>query len=77
MTPYEVRLWVRLRELKAIGLRFRRQVPIDAYIVDFECFWPKPVIEVDGSQHGHDEHARRDVRRDAYLLGSGFRVLRF
>ena len=33
------------------GLRFRRQQPIDMYIVDFVCFEKRLVIEVDGGQH--------------------------
>jgi len=37
MTPQEVRLWVRLRELRTLGHHFRRQSPILTYIVDFEC----------------------------------------
>jgi hypothetical protein len=34
MTPQEVKLWVRLRELRALGHHFRRQSPIPPYIVD-------------------------------------------
>ena len=37
MTPQEVRLWVKLRELRALGHHFRRQSPVLTYIVDFEC----------------------------------------
>ena len=77
MTPQEVRVWVRLRALKSRGLHFRRQVPIGGYIVDFACYRPKVVIEIDGSQHGFDEHAKKDRDRDAYLGSQGFRVLRF
>ena len=76
MTPQEVRLWNRLKTWRADGFVFRRQVPIGAYIVDFACFHPKLVIEVDGGQHGLDEHLARDAVRDAWLEGEGFRVVR-
>ncbi|WP_203292616.1 endonuclease domain-containing protein [Maricaulis parjimensis] len=76
MTPHEVKLWAALRLLRSQGIRFRRQVPLGAYIVDFACFDPKLVIEVDGSQHTLDSHARRDRERDAWLERQGFAVLR-
>ncbi len=55
---------------------FRRQVPIDGYIVDFACFGSRLVIEIDGGQHSEDAHAVKDARRDAHLKAEGFRVLR-
>ncbi len=76
MTPQEVRLWQRLRALKCQGHHFRRQAPIETYIVDFACHGSRLVIELDGSQHAAPEHARRDERRDAALSAAGFRVLR-
>jgi very-short-patch-repair endonuclease len=50
MTRQEVKLWVRLRELQALGFHFRRQSPIGRYIVDFECRRRRPIVEVDGTQ---------------------------
>jgi very-short-patch-repair endonuclease len=76
MTPHEIRLWAHLRLLKAQGYHFRRQVPIDGYVVDFACFGARLVIEVDGGQHGGDAHAARDAARDAHLEAQGFSVLR-
>ncbi|HWE07561.1 MAG TPA: DUF559 domain-containing protein, partial [Rhizomicrobium sp.] len=35
------------------------------------------VVEIDGATHGSDEEIRHDRRRDAYLRGRGFSVLRF
>ena len=61
MTRQEVKLWVKLRELRAIGHHFRRQSPLANYIVDFECRQSRLVIEVDGNQHGFDDHRRRDA----------------
>jgi len=77
MTPQEVKLWVKLRELKVLGFHFRRQAPIRHLIVDFASFRDNLVIEVDGGQHGMEPGATQDVARDAFLRGEGFRVLRF
>jgi very-short-patch-repair endonuclease len=74
MTDAECALWRLLRQRQINGLRFRRQVPIDHYIVDFACLEARLVIEVDGGQHFESE---TDKRRDAYLQVQGFRVLRF
>ena len=77
MTPQEVKLWVRLRELRALGFHFRRQSPILSHVVDFECRRWKLVVEVDGGQHGANEGLRRDSLRDGELQTAGYRVLRF
>ena len=76
MTPQDVRLWQRLRALKLDGHHFRRQAPIEGYIVDFACFRARLVVELDGSQHAAADHAQRDTKRDAKLAAAGFRVLR-
>jgi very-short-patch-repair endonuclease len=77
MTRQEVKLWPRLGELRACGFHFRRQSPIDRYIVDFECRRTRVVVEIDGNQHGFDEHRVRDGMRDLTLKALGYRVLRF
>jgi len=77
LTPQEVKLWVKLRELKPLGFHFRRQAPIGSYIVDFVSFSARIVIEVDGGQHGMQKGIRSDGGRDAFLRSHGFRVLRF
>ncbi len=77
LTPQEVKLWVKLRELKALDFHFRRQAPIGQYIADFVSFRAQLIIEADGGQHGMLEGARSDQVRDAFLQSQGFRVLRF
>jgi very-short-patch-repair endonuclease len=77
LTPQEVKLWVKLRELKALGFHFRRQAPIGRCIVDFASFGARMVIEVDGGQHGMKEGIRSDRERDTFLRSRGFTVLRF
>jgi very-short-patch-repair endonuclease len=52
LTPQEVKLWVKLRELKPLGFHFRRQAPLGRYIVDFVSFGSKLIVEADGGQHG-------------------------
>jgi very-short-patch-repair endonuclease len=77
MTPQEVKLWVRLREWRALGYHFRRQRPQQPYIVDFVCLKHHLVVEVDGGQRGLHHRAVRDAIRDGALRADGFRVLRF
>ncbi|CAJ0868714.1 hypothetical protein AMST5_02071 [freshwater sediment metagenome] len=77
MTPQEVKLWVMLRQLRPQGFHFRRQVPLEGYVLDFACFKYRVIVEVDGSQHGADAGLRHDARRDALFEMNGFRTLRF
>jgi very-short-patch-repair endonuclease len=63
-------------ELKKIGFHFRRQVPIKSFIVDFACFHPRVIVEVDGSQHSRPRRELADARRDAVLVADGFRIVR-
>jgi len=74
-TEAEQRLWYHLRAHRFMGLKFKRQKPIGNYIVDFVCFEPRLVVEIDGGQHL--EQADYDGRRDDYLRVQGFIVLRF
>jgi very-short-patch-repair endonuclease len=57
------------------GWKFKRQVPIDSFIVDFCCADAKLILEVDGGQH--DEQRARDESRTAVLESKGYLVLRF
>ena len=77
MTPQEVKLWVQLKYLNRQGHHFRRQVPIDFYIVDFAEFSQRLIIEVDGSQHGFAKGEASDRIRDQHFAKAGFQVLRF
>ncbi|WP_316976761.1 endonuclease domain-containing protein [Shumkonia mesophila] len=75
LTEAEARLWFHLRRKQLEGHRFRRQVPIGPYIIDFVCLAERLLIEVDGGQHV--EARKRDQRRTQWLESQGFRVLRF
>lgn len=73
-TEAERRLWRYLRNRRMGGAKFRRQVPLGPYIVDFLCIEAALVIEVDGGQHAESE---ADLVRDAWLREQGFAILRF
>jgi very-short-patch-repair endonuclease len=73
-TEAERKLWQSLKAHRFAGYKFRLQEPIGNYIVDFVCFKPRIVVEVDGSQHDASDY---DKRRDRWLASQGFRVLRF
>jgi very-short-patch-repair endonuclease len=74
MTDAERRLWYRLRAHRLNGHKFKRQVPVGPYVVDFASLDRKLIIEVDGGQHAESS---ADRRRDAFLRGQGYRVIRF
>ena len=73
-TDAERHLWYHLRAQR-LGYKFKRQVPIECFIVDFVCYEKRLVIELDGSQH--QDRQIYDIRRTAVLSKKGFRVLRF
>jgi very-short-patch-repair endonuclease len=75
MSPPEALLWRQLRGRPA-GLKFRRQHPVDPYIVDFFCREASLVVEVDGEVHGSEEAQDRDRTREAHLMRKGLKVLR-
>jgi very-short-patch-repair endonuclease len=62
-----------LRGKQLEGLKFRRQVPLDGYIVDFVCFEARLIIEVDGGQHSESQ---RDKVRDLHFERQGFATIR-
>jgi very-short-patch-repair endonuclease len=76
MTVAERKFWSLVRDNR-LGVKFRRQVPVGPYIVDFFCFSAKLVVELDGSQHGTAEGKKYDFHRDQFLKADGITVLRF
>ncbi|WP_246741513.1 endonuclease domain-containing protein [Bradyrhizobium aeschynomenes] len=77
MTGAETLLWQYIKANRFDGMSFRRQVPIQNYIVDFVCFSAKLVIELDGESHDFAERQAKDVKRDEFFATEGFAVLRF
>jgi very-short-patch-repair endonuclease len=74
-TDAEKLLWKHLRGKQLENYKFRRQQPIDNYIVDFVCFEKRIVIEVDGGHHSIE--IKKDNERNCYLRKQGFKILRF
>ena len=74
-TEEENKLWHLY--LKKIKPRFVRQKIIGSYIVDFYCAKLKLVIEIDGVQHYLEENEMYEKRREEYLQGKGYKLLRF
>jgi len=74
-TSAEQKLWSRLRNRQLEGYKFRRQVPLGRFIVDFCCYDERLVIELDGGQHA--ERREEDAACTQWLEDRGFRVLRF
>ena len=74
-TRTEEYVWSLIRDRQIDGLRFRRQVPIGTYVVDFCCLSVRLVVEVDGGVHAL--RTFDDAKRDAWLTSQGFTVLRF
>ncbi len=74
-SPMEVRLWDCLRAKRCSAFKFRRQVPIGPFIVDFVCFETRLIIELDGDSH--ILRAAQDTERTEWLESKGYTVLRF
>ncbi|WP_304165031.1 endonuclease domain-containing protein [Phenylobacterium aquaticum] len=70
-TAQEARLWDALRARQLGGFKFRRQLPIGPYVVDFVCLQQRLIVEADGPFHFDDGD------RDAWFAEAGYRVLRF
>ncbi|MDD5041547.1 MAG: endonuclease domain-containing protein [Candidatus Peribacteraceae bacterium] len=60
MTKAETILWKALRDRKCAGLKFRRQVAIEWFVVDFLCIERDLVIEIDGGVHIHQQEYDRE-----------------
>jgi very-short-patch-repair endonuclease len=75
MTRAEQKLWRFLRNGGLLGHKFRRQMPVPPYIVDFCCVERRLVVELDGSQHA--DRTDYDQKRTAFLQSKGLKVLRF
>ena len=75
ITDAEDALWYFIRNRQLHGYKFKRQVVMGHYIVDFACHHRKLIIELDGGQHL--EHREYDKKRTIFLQQQGYQVLRF
>ena len=69
-TEAEIALWRLLRDRRLSAMKWRRQFPLGAFIVDFVCLEHRLVVECDGSQHAENAH---DEARDAGCTRKGFK----
>ena len=77
MTDAECVLWALLRDRSVTGERFRRQHPIQGYVVDFVCPRRALVVELDGPIHDDPSVRSYDEERTVVLERLGYRVIRF
>jgi very-short-patch-repair endonuclease len=77
MTETERFVWAKMRNRRLGAYKFRRQVPLGNYIVDFVTFAGHLIIELDGGQHAEPGQQAYDAERTRWLESQGFRVLRF
>ena len=75
-TEAEDVMWQALRN-RALKYKFRRQHPIDSFIVDFVCMEKKLIVEIDGEIHDLLEHKEYDKHRGKILEELGYNVIRF
>ncbi len=69
-TAVEHVLWQHLRA-RGLGVKFRRQFPIEDYIVDFVCLKSHLVIEVDGDTHAGVSAEAADQMRSSRIQARG------
>lgn len=75
-TKSEELLWDSLKK-KQLGVKFRRQHPINNFVLDFYCHSHKISIEIDGKYHDSVEQKAKDEKRTITLSQLGIRELRF
>ncbi len=74
-TDAEALMWELLRDKRLGGAKFRRQHPVQSYVLDFYCHEAKLAIELDGGQHA--DALVHDEKRAEFLKSQGINVLRF
>ena len=73
-TKAEKMLWEELRNRK-LGIKFRRQHPIDKFILDFYAPEIKLGIELDGPSHKYSQEY--DKLRTEHFQSLGIKIIRF
>ncbi len=75
-TEAEKHLWKHIRNMQ-LGFKFRRQVSIGFYVVDFYCKTVNLAIELDGEIHNKKEVQEKDRLRQAIIESDNVIFLRF
>lgn len=71
----QLTLWYHLRQRRLNNHKFRREHPMETYIVDFVCLEKRLVIEIDGGQHA--TQSSYDAQPTIWLQTQGYKILRF
>jgi len=71
----EAMFWNEVRNRKFMGLKFKRQVPVNKYFADFLCEGKKIIIELDDISH--DQKQEQDAERTKVLELYGYTVIRY
>jgi adenine-specific DNA-methyltransferase len=74
LTLSEAILWDAVRNRALDGKKFRRQHPIQGFVVDFCCIAERLIVEIDGPVHVRSVSSDRE--REEVLRAEGYRVLR-
>jgi very-short-patch-repair endonuclease len=77
LTTAEAVLWKCLQRRRVEGRKFRRQVSIGRYIVDFYCAECGLVVELDGERHFSETMIEYETERTKFLEAQGLRLIRF
>lgn len=77
MTDAEQLIWKLLRNRTVGGFKFRRQHPVQSFILDFYCHEALLAIELDGGQHAEVWQKAKDKNRDNTLSELGIKTLRY
>ena len=77
MTAAECVLWQSIKGRQLLGKKFRRQISVGPYIVDFYCPEARLVIELDGESHFAITRDEYEAERTKYLEQEGLKVIRF
>jgi 5-methyltetrahydrofolate--homocysteine methyltransferase len=74
-TIAEAKLWYYLRDRRLDGFKFRRQHPIERFVVDFCCPKHHLIVEIDGPIH--QEQIEYDALSADALRAAGYVVVRY
>lgn len=74
-TVPERNLWSRLRNRQLGNLKFRRQHPVQGYVLDFYCAERHIAVELDGPSHSTDDVY--DAERTDTLAAEGIKIVRY
>jgi len=76
-TDAEKKLWALLRNRQLEGVKFRRQFPLEGYVLDFYSPEYRLGVEADGGGHYENKGRQRDESRTKKLNELGVEIVRF